>query len=335
MDLVWSRRRFVQGVGVAGIGLAAGCGRWPGQEAPARPARVGYLSVATAQASAPTADEFRAGLQALGYVEGQNLTIEARYADNAADRLPALAAELVGLPVDVVVTVATQAALAAQQATRDIPIVMATGGDPVANGLVGSLAHPGGNITGLSTMEGPLWGKRVELLRDSVPQLSRLAILWNSEGPDSVLNFGVAEQAARDLRLDVQSLPVRAVGEIPDALAALAREPSDALLAINSPIINNQYEAIGAFALSQHLPSMSGLTSFSDAGGLMAYGPSFPASHRRAAYYVDRILKGAKPADLPVEQPTTFDFVINLKTAQALGLTIPQRVLLQATEVIQ
>jgi ABC-type uncharacterized transport system substrate-binding protein len=239
------------------------------------------------------------------------------------------------LPVDAIVTAATQPALAAQHATRDIPVVMATGGDPVANGLVSSLAHPGGSVTGVTTMEGPLWGKRIELLRDAVPQLGRLAILWYAENPDSVLNFGVAEQAARDLRLDVRSLPVRARAEIPDALAAVAREPSDGLLVVNTPIINSQYEAIAAFALSQRLPSISGLTAFTEVGGLMAYGPSFAASHRRAAYYVDRILKGAKPADLPIEQPREFEFVINLRTAQALGLTIPQHVLLQATEIIQ
>jgi putative ABC transport system substrate-binding protein len=330
------RRQFVQGMGVAGLALLAGCGRWPGQaQAPARSSRVGYLILSTAAANARLEEEFRAGLRTLGYVEGENLTIEARYADEAADRLPELAAELVRLPVDVLVTAATQPALAARQATRDIPIVMATGGDPVANGLVGSLARPGGNITGLTTMEGPLWGKRIELLRDTIPHLGRLAILWYSENPDSVLNFGVAEQAARDLRLDVQSLPVRARGEVPDALAAAAREPSDALLVVNTPILYSQFEAIAAFALSQRLPSMSGLTAFTDAGGLMVYGPNFPSSHRRAAYYVDRVLKGTKPADLPVEQPTTFDFILNLRTAQALGLTIPQHVLLQATEVVQ
>jgi putative tryptophan/tyrosine transport system substrate-binding protein len=315
-----TRRQFVQGAGVISLGLLAACGQWPGQAAaPSRSARVGYLILSTAESNARLEEEFRTGLRALGYVEGQNLTIEARYADEAADRLPQLAAELVGLPVDILVTAATQPALVARQATRDIHIVMATGGDPVANGLVSSLAHPGGNITGLTTMEGPLWGKRIELLRDTVPHIRRLAILWYSENPDSVRNFEIAEQAARDLRLDVQSLSVRARGEVPDALAAAARELPDALLVVNTPILYSQFEAIAAFALSQRLPSISGLTAFTDAGGLMVYGPNFPSSHRRAAYYVDRVLKGTKPADLPVEQPTTFDFIVNLKTAQALA----------------
>jgi putative tryptophan/tyrosine transport system substrate-binding protein len=332
-----NRRQLLQSAGVAGLGLLVGCGGLPGQAPPAKVPRVGYLILGTAQGNAWLEQEFRAGLRELGYVEGQNLIIEARYADNVADRLPELAAELVGLPVDVLVPAASQPSLAAQQATRNVPIVMAHGGDPVANGLVRSLAHPGGNVTGMTTdvIEGPLWGKRVELLRDTVPHLARLAILWYSENPPSVLNYGVAEQAARALQVEVQSRPVRAGGEILGALAVIAREPSDALLVVNTPIINSQHAAIAAFALSQGLPSISGQTTFTHAGGLMVYGPSFTASHRRAAYYVDRILKGTKPADLPVEQPREFEFVINLQTAQALGLTIPQHVLLQATEIIQ
>jgi putative ABC transport system substrate-binding protein len=329
-----TRRRFVQGAGAVGLGLLAGCERLPGQAQPATTATtIGYLQVGGGAPDAARFQAFQQGLREFGYVDGQNIRLE--YREGTPDQLPELAAELVRLPVTIVVTVATQPALAALQATRDIPIVMATGGDPVANGLVRSLAHPGGNVTGLTTMEGPLWGKRIELLRDTVPRLGRLAILWYSENPDSVLNFGVAEQAAHALRLEVHSLPVRARGDIPDALAAAAREPSNALLVVNTPVINGQFEPIAAFALSQHLPSMSGQTTFTDAGGLMMYGSSFPESHRRAAYYVDRILKGAKPADLPVEQPREFEFVINLKTAQALGLTIPQHVLLQATEVLQ
>ena len=332
----WTRRGFLRGgLALAGLGLLSACGTPSLPWRPAKPARLGYLILTTAAANAALDAAFREGLRALGYVEGRNITLEARYADNVAERLPALAAELVRLPVDVIVTAATQPAIAAQRATTSIPIVMATGGDPVANGLVASLAHPGGNITGLSTIEGPLYGKRLDLLKETVPNLARLAVLWNPANPDSVRNFGAAEQAARELGLQLRPVPAREPGDFPTAFAALAREPSDALLVIQTPLSNSHFEQVASFALSRRLPSISGQTAFTDVGGLMIYGPNFGDLYRRAAGYVDRILKGAEAADLPVEQATKFDFVINLKTAQALGLTIPESVLQQATELIQ
>lgn len=333
---VHSRRTLLRSsLGLAGLGLLVGCDlpRLPWQ--PARVPRVGYLILNSERTNTPFREAFLQELRALGYVEGQNVLLDARYADDRADQLASLADELVRLPVDVIVTYATQAALAAKQATTSIPIVMATGGDPVANGLVPNLARPGGNVTGFSTVEGPLNGKRVSVLKESVPTLAQLAVLWNPANPDSVRNFADVEQAARHLGVELQPQPIREPADAPTALRALEGAASDGLLVINTPVINSHFEEIAAVARRRRLPSISGQTAFAKVGGLMAYGPSFEDNFRRAATYVDKILKGAKPGDLPVEQPTKFDFVINLKTAQALGLTIPPSVLQQANEVIQ
>ena len=330
------RRRFLQGgLALAGLGLLVGCDqpRLPWQ--PTKVPRVGFLSLNSDRTTASYREAFLQQLRELGYAEGQSFVFEARYADDRADRLPALADELVRLPAEVIVTYATQAALAAKQATASVPVVMATGGDPVGNGLVTNLARPDGNVTGFSTVEGPLNGKRVGFLKEAAPALARLAVLWNPANPDSVRNFADVEQAAQQLGIQLQPQPIREPGEVPTALGALEGTPSDALLVINTPVINSHFEAIAALAERRRLPSISGQPVFAKLGGLMAYGPSFEDNFRRAATYVDKILKGAKPGDLPVQQPTKFDFVVNLKTARALGLTIPPGVLQQATELLQ
>ena len=294
--------------------------------------RVGFLSPGTA-ASAPNA-AFRHGLRELGYVEGQNLTVEYRWGDGDAARLPALAAELVRLRVDVLVATSNPAILAATQATRSIPIVFTASSDPVATGLVASLAHPGGNVTGLSLVTPELSGKRLQLLREALPQLSRVALLWDAGHVGMADRVRETETAARQLGVTLRVEWVQDPAGLDRAFAALAQARPDAFLTTVEPFTVRHRQRIVDFAAQHRLPAMYEEREFVDAGGLMAYGPSLAANYQRAATYVDKLLKGAKPADLPVEQPTRFELVINLKTAKALGLTIPQSVLLRAEEVI-
>jgi putative ABC transport system substrate-binding protein len=329
-----SRRRFVQGAGVAGIGLLAACGRLPGQAAPARVPRVGVV-LGAAPATSPAAEALRQGLREAGYVEGQNVWIEFREADGRNERLGDLAAELVRLPVDVLVTAGPPAIRAAKGATDTIPIVMATSGaaDPVAEGLVASLARPGSNVTGLSALAPQLNPKRLQLLTESVPGVARVAVL-SGRGNLVAISAELREAAAL-LGVELDALPVSEPHEVEESLEAAARAGAGALLVFSSNLLLAQRRLIGELAAWMRLPAMFDDKGYVDAGGLMAYGASATYSWRRAAYYVDRILKGTSPADLPIEQPREFDFVVNLKAAQALGLTIPQHVFLQATEVIQ
>jgi putative ABC transport system substrate-binding protein len=336
-----SRRRFVQGAGVAGLGLLAGCGRLPGQTAPpARVPRIGYLSPGGASLTNPPPNSlfeaFRAGLRERGYVEGQSVILDLRAAEGRSEALPALAAELVALPVDVLVTPGVTAIRAAMSATSSIPIVMAgIGVDPVAAGLVASLARPGGNITGPTQIFDGLSGKRLELLTQAAPGITRVAALWNAGNSDKLLEWRATQEAARAMGLQHVALEVRDAADLDGAFVTARQERAGALVVFFDTLTDRQRSRIVDLATQQGLPSMWSFGEFATAGGLMAYGPSNFDQYRRAAYYVDRILKGAKPADLPIEQPTVFEFVINLKTAQALGLTIPQHVLLQATEIIQ
>jgi putative tryptophan/tyrosine transport system substrate-binding protein len=280
-------------------------------------------------------EAFRQGLRELGYVEGQNIVIESRSAEGKDDRLPALAADLVRSKVDVIVATSGAATKAAQQATKTIPIVMSLVNDPVGSGLVASLARPGGNVTGLTIMAPDLMAKRLELLKEVVPKLSRVALLQNPDNPASAAQLREAEAAARALRVQPQTLEARNQQEIEGAFATMIRERAGALLILSDAIFFTQRRQIAELAAKGRLPSIIGTRDYPDAGGLMAYGPNFLDLERRAATFVDRILKGAKPAELPIEQPTKFELVINLKTAKALGLTIPQTLLLRADQVIQ
>ena len=280
-------------------------------------------------------DVFRQGLKELGYIEGKNIAIEYRYAEGKADRLPTLAAELVGLNVDVILTSSTPSVLAVKKATSTIPIVFVSINDPVASGVVTSLARPGGNITGLTILGPELSGKRLELLKEAVPKATRVAFLWNSANPAQGLLWKESQAAAQELRLQLQSLEVRSSNDFDNAFEAVLRERSQALITVPEPLINTHLKRIVEFAAKNRLPAMYANPQFVDAGGLMSYAPDYSAQYRRAATYVDKILKGAKPADLPVEQPTKFEFIINLKTAKQIGLTIPPNVLARADRVIR
>ncbi len=302
---------------------------------PAKVPRIGLLSPFSPSDTALWHQAFRQGLRDLGWVEGKNISIEYRYANGRDDRLPDLIADLVRLKVDIIVTSVTNDSLAAKKATRAIPIVMASAGDPVATGLVESLARPGGNITGLSQMNPELIGKRLELLKEIVPKLSRVAVLWNPEDRISALSWKEIQLPARELGVQLHSLEVRSVNDLDKALEDATRTRAGALAIMPNPVFVTNLKRIADFAAKNRLPSIFHLREFVDSGGLVAYGTDRPDLFRRAATFVDKILKGAKPADLPVEQPTKFELVINLKTAKALKLTIPQSLLQRADEVIQ
>jgi putative ABC transport system substrate-binding protein len=299
--------------------------------------RVGYLSPGSSSDPARLRrfEAFRQGLRELGYVEGQSIAIESRWAEGTYDRFPALAADLVRLKVDIIVAVATRASQAAQQATRTIPIVMSVVIDPLGTGLVASLARPGGNVTGLSMMAPDLVGKQLEMLKEVVPKVSRVALLWNPANPASASQLREAEAAARALGVRLQTLEARAPQEIDSAFVAMTRERAGALVVLADAVFVNQGRQIAELAAERHLPAVYPQREFAEAGGLLVYSSNPLDLERRAAVYVDKILKGAKPGDLPVEQPTTFQLVINLKAAQALDLTIPPTLLFQADEVIR
>ena len=299
---------------------------------PAKAARIGILG----NTDAPAWEGFRRGLRDLGYVDGPNVTLEWRWADGKADRYPALAIELVELKVDVIVTSSTQATLAAKQATSSIPIVMLNSSYPDKIGLVASLARPGGNITGFSNQLAELSGKKLQLLKEMAPKVSRMAVLWNPASPIEQIALGEMRAAAAVVGVEILSIEVRtADDEHRAAFAAVTAGRADALHAFGNPVNFKNAQLIADFALRNRLPSSYDERSFVGVGGLFSYGSSFIDTYRRAATVVDQILEGAKPADLPIQQPTTFEFVINLKTAKALGLAIPQSVLLRADEVIQ
>jgi putative tryptophan/tyrosine transport system substrate-binding protein len=297
--------------------------------------RIGILFVGSSSFYATWIDVFRQGLKELGYIEGKNITIDYRYAEGKADRLPSLAAELVGLKVDVIVSSSTPSVLAVKKATSTIPIVFVSISDPVASGLVASLARPGGNITGLSIVAVELSGKRLELLKEAVPSVTRVAFLWDSANPAQAPQWKEAQAAAQALRLHLQSLEVRSSNDFDSAFEAALRDRAQALVTTPAALLGAHLKRIVEFAAKNRLPAMYGNPQFVDAGGLMSYAPDYSAQYRRAATYVDKVLKGAKPADLPVEQPTKFEFVVNLKAAKQIGLTIPPNVLARADRVIK
>ena len=283
-----------------------------------------------------TIEAFRQGLRDLGYVEGQNLLIEYRYGEGKLDRMPGLVNELVEQKVDILFVTNQVAIRAAKKTTKTIPIVMVSGNDPVVAGLVDSLAHPGGNVTGLSQLSRDLSAKRVELLKETLPKMVRMAVLWDPEGPGPRIAFKEYRGAARIFKLHFQSLEVRGPEpNIEGAFQAAKTGRADALIIVINPLIGVHQQAIVELATKNRLPSMWEGDRFVEAGGLMSYGVSYSDMYRRAAVYVDKILKGAKPADLPVEQPTKFEFIINLKAAKQIGLTIPPNVLARADKVIK
>ena len=331
------RRYFISLLGGAAIAwpLAAGA-----QQATKMP-RIGILSPGRSELPDPTLNMLNAflqGLQEIGYTEGQNLAIERRYADGSSDRLRELAAELVRRKPDIIVAFSTTAARPAKQATGTIPIVAVAMADPVADGLIASLARPGGNVTGTTFLGPELVAKRLQLLREVVPGLSRVAALWHPNAYSERTMAGVLneiEVAARTLGLQLQLVPAVGPDDFVIAFAAMAREHADALIVMPSPMLFGEYRRIASIAANSRLPAMGAAREFVDLGGLMSYGANLPDLARQSATYVDKILKGAKPAELPVEQPIKFELVINLKTTRELGLTIPQTLLVAADEVIE
>jgi putative ABC transport system substrate-binding protein len=297
--------------------------------------RVGYFTPGDPSPASINSKAFQQGLHELGYVDGKNIRIDYRYAGGKVERLPELAAELVDLKVDVIVATSTQAIDAARRATRTIPIVFPLTFDPVASGFVASLARPGGNLTGLTTLNQEVAGKRVELLKEVIPRISRVAVLSNSTNSGSLFALKETETAAKSLGIRMQILDVRSADGLEAAFRTAVREQASALIVIPDNLFNNRPERIAELATKNRLPTMSGNSESVDAGGLMYYGAYLPDLFRRAATYVDKILKGSKPADLPVEQPTKFEFVVNLKTAKQIGLTIPPNVLARADRVIK
>jgi putative tryptophan/tyrosine transport system substrate-binding protein len=314
--------------------LLALCSSATAQQPP-KVQRIGYLTANSSSVELPRVDAFRQGLRALGHIEGQNIVIEYRFTDGKFERLPDLAAELVRLKVDVLVANTTNAALAAKNATRTIPIFFIGVSDPVAAGLVDSFARPGGNITGLTNIAPVLSGKRLELLKETVPKLNRVAVLWDPQNPGSVPQWNESQLAARELDLQLHSMEVSSANKYENAFKEATKAGSTALAVTLNPLANSNQKRIVDLAAKSRLPAIYARGEFVDNGGLMSYAPSFAADGRDAARLVDKILKGTKPVDLPVEQPTKFELLINLKTAKALGLTIPPLVLMRAEKVIK
>jgi putative ABC transport system substrate-binding protein len=325
------RRKFIE---VIAGGLLAAPQPARAQQA-AKVPRIGFLGNSTAALEANLVGPFREGLRDLGYIEGRNILIEYRWAEGKDERFPGLIVELLALKVEVIVTAGTPASLAVKKTAPSIPLVMAAVGDPIGVGLVASLARPGGNSTGLTAIAPELEGKRLELLREAVPKLSYIAVLWNPDNPFHAGSLKEARTAAQVLGIKVQPLGVRVSEDFPAAFAAILRERPGALLVLADRLFLHNRARIVDFEAKHRLPGVYPYRELVEAGGLMSYGPSYADMHRRAATYVDKILKGAKPGDLPIEQPTKFELVINLKTAKALGLTIPPSLLARADEVIQ
>jgi putative tryptophan/tyrosine transport system substrate-binding protein len=320
-----------------GAGALAAPLRSFAQQAAAKLPVIGFLSPVVPQNNSDfRLDAFLQGMRGLGYVEGKDFRLEVRWGEGKLERMPALAAELVRLKVDLIVASSSPSVLAAKQATRTIPIVMPVSSDPVGDGIVASLARPGGNITGLSMMAPELGAKRLQLLKAVLPKPSRaVAVLWNPAYKGMGARFREAEAAAPAVGMNVRSLEVRDSREMEAAFDAVSRDRPDALLLLADPVTFSMRVRIVEFAREKGLPAIYETRDFVEAGGLMSYGPNVYELYRRAAYYVDRILKGAKPGDLPIEQPTKIELLVNLKTARALGITIPQSVLLNADQVIE
>jgi putative ABC transport system substrate-binding protein len=320
---------------VAGISLLCGC-EMRGQQAAKVVPRIGFLAVGSREGRAFVIEGFLQGLREHGYVEGRNIVIEYRFSEGRNERLPELAAELVAVKVDLILASGSPASFAASQATRTIPIVMGSlAADPIETGLIASLARPGGNITGMSEMAAQLGTKRLELLKEIVPGLSRVAVFWNQPNPAYGPDLKVLEAAAPRLGVELQRLEVRTPEDFEGAFLTATRQRARALFVPGDPLVTNRPRMVADLAQKYRLPTVTDFRELPRAGGLLSFGPDLVDSYRRAATHVDKILKGAKPGDLPMEQPTKFDLVVNLKTAQVLGLTIPHSVLTQATEVIQ
>jgi ABC-type uncharacterized transport system substrate-binding protein len=331
-----SALRNLQSAIVMCVMLSALCATTEAQQAKKMP-HVGYLSAIDRATELIRIEAIRSALREIGYIEGQNISTEYRYADGNPARLAELAEELVRLKVDLIVTTGGDPVIqAAKSATKTVPIVMVGGGsEPVRAGFVESIARPGGNITGLTNLGTELTGKRLELLQETIPKIARVAVLYDPTIPGNVLQVKEAQTTAPALRLMIQALEVGAGDGFNKAIAALNKQLPDGLYVPGGPVMNIHRNRIAAFALKNRLPSIYSRREFVDAGGLMSYGTDLSHSYRRVAYYIDRILKGAKPADLPVEQPTKFELVINLKTAKQIGLTIPPNVLARADRVIR
>jgi putative tryptophan/tyrosine transport system substrate-binding protein len=327
------RREFLRFLGGT---AAASIYRPPAARAQPKVRRLGVLSQGpTSTHAAPVFRTFRQGLRDLGWVEGQNLAIEWRFSEGSAEALPRLAAELVGLPVDLIVASPTRPTLAAKEATSTIPIVFIQVADPVKSGIVANLARPGANVTGLSTIGSDLSGKRLELLKEALPGAERVAVLWNRPSEGSVLAFRELELASGQVGVSLQDIGVSDLAELRDAVESAARARVAAIMVIDDPVIASYRPQILSLASEAALPLFSIYSEYADDGGLMAYGTSLPAIYWRAAVYVDRILRGAKPSDLPVEQPSIFELVINLRTAKALGLDLAPTLLARANRVIE
>lgn len=323
-----NRRKTVVALLALGVAPLASLAQQPS----AKVARIGFLGSTSSSDAGWRVDALRAGLRDFGYVEGKNLVIELRWAENRYERLPELAVELVRLKVDVIVTHGTPGSLAAKQATTTIPIVIAAVLDPVAVGLVASLARPGGNITGETYFIVELNAKRLELLKETFPRIGRVAFLFNSDNPSSPVRE--MEAAARSLKMEIQPFGVRSPSEFESAFVAMSKRRVEAITMIEDPMLVSNAAAVASIAAKHRIPSI-GFVELADSGGLMAYGANIPAMYRRAGYFVDKILKGTNPGDLPVEQATKFELVVNLKTAKALGLKIPQWLLQRADRVIE
>jgi putative tryptophan/tyrosine transport system substrate-binding protein len=333
------RRRSIQNrkwVGLFAVVVALMmCGARAAAQQPVRIHRIGILSTNSGSVFSARVEAFRQRLRELGYVEGKNIVIEYRYADGKRERLPDLAAELARLKVDVIVTTGAVPVLAAKKASPTIPIVFASSSDPVRSGLVSSLAQPGGTITGLSQMAPDLDGKRLELLKEAFPKIVRVAFLWQAGGMRGNLELTDMEAAAKVLGIKLQSLPVRSLGDLEGAFARAKKERAQALITTTGALIDTQQRQVLDFAVKNRLPAMYPNSEFVEAGGLMSYGSDNTDLWWRAADFVDKILKGTKPADMPVEQATKFEFVVNMNAAKQSGLTIPQKVLARADRVIR
>jgi ABC-type uncharacterized transport system substrate-binding protein len=325
------RRQFITLLG----GAAAA---WPvaaRTQQQAKVPRIGFLGNSTPELEANLIGPFREGLREFGYEAGRTIVIEYRWAEGKYERFPALIAELIASKVEVIVTAGTPAALAVKKAASSIPLVMIAVGDPVATGFVASLARPGGNVTGLTSIAADLEGKRLELLREVVPTVSHVAVFWNSGNAAHVQLEKEVRAAAKVMRLKVLSLGVRSREEIETGFTTILKERPDALCVLADRLLLHHRKSIMDFASQHRLPGVHAYRELVEAGGLMSYGPSYAGMHKRAAYFVDRILKGTNPGDLPVEQPATFELILNLKAAKALGLAIPPSVILRADEVIE
>src|SRR5262245_7953291 len=316
------------------ISLLCGC-EMPGQRA-AKVPRIGFLAVGSREGRAFVIEGFLLGLREQGYVEGRNIAIEYRFSEGRNERLPELAGELIAAKVDLIVASGSPASFAASQATRTIPIVMGSlAADPIETGLIASLARPGGNITGMTEMAAQLGAKRLELLAEIVPGISRVAVFWNPPNPAYGPVLKVLETTGPTLGMKLQRLEVRVPEDFEGAFQSAARQRARALFVPGDPLVTNRPQMVAELALKYQLPTVTDFRELPKAGGLLSFGPDLVDSYRRAASHVDKILKGAKPGDLPMEQPTKFDLVVNLKTATILGVTVPRSIMTQATEVIQ